>query len=125
MALVIALALMTGLQSELRDRILGSTAHVFVFKQPAFRTTAPRSRRCARFRASSAPRPRSSGARWRRRQGADAFISFKGIDPALEATVTDIEKSIVSGKLTDLNPRNEDELRRHLSRARISRSSSA
>ena len=32
MALIIALALMTGLQSELRDRILGSTAHIFVFK---------------------------------------------------------------------------------------------
>src|SRR4051794_10444256 len=31
MALVIALALMTGLQAELRDRILGATAHVFVF----------------------------------------------------------------------------------------------
>src|SRR5512143_2408412 len=33
MALVIALALMTGLQQELRDRILGSNAHVYVWKQ--------------------------------------------------------------------------------------------
>ena len=33
MALVIALALMTGLQGELRDRILGSNAHVYVWKQ--------------------------------------------------------------------------------------------
>src|SRR5918992_5679982 len=32
MALIIALALMTGLQSELRDRILGSTAHIYVWK---------------------------------------------------------------------------------------------
>src|SRR5215208_4890748 len=32
-ALVIALALMTGLQGELRDRILGASAHVFVCKQ--------------------------------------------------------------------------------------------
>src|SRR5215813_1917206 len=32
MALVISLALMTGLQNELRDRILGSTAHVYVWK---------------------------------------------------------------------------------------------
>src|ERR671925_1079831 len=32
MALIIALALMTGLQGELRDRILGSTAHVYVWK---------------------------------------------------------------------------------------------
>src|SRR5205085_9223278 len=33
MALIIALALMTGLQRELRDRILGSNAHVYVWKQ--------------------------------------------------------------------------------------------
>src|SRR5689334_23693223 len=32
MALVIALALMTGLQNELRDRILGSNPHVYVWK---------------------------------------------------------------------------------------------
>ena len=32
MALLIALALMTGLQAELRDRIVGSSAHIFVHK---------------------------------------------------------------------------------------------
>src|SRR5687768_7235472 len=32
MALIIALALMTGLQGELRDRIVGSAAHVYVWK---------------------------------------------------------------------------------------------
>ena len=32
MALIIALALMTGVQGELRDRIVGSTAHVYVYK---------------------------------------------------------------------------------------------
>src|ERR1700730_19307005 len=31
MALIIALALMTGLQQELRDRILGSNPHVYVW----------------------------------------------------------------------------------------------
>src|SRR3982751_4826436 len=32
MALIIALALMTGVQGELRDRIVGSTAHVYIYK---------------------------------------------------------------------------------------------
>ena len=32
-ALIIALALMTGLQGELRNRILGATAHVYVSKR--------------------------------------------------------------------------------------------
>ena len=33
MALMLSLALMTGLQQELRNRILGATAHIFVWKQ--------------------------------------------------------------------------------------------
>jgi lipoprotein-releasing system permease protein len=32
MALLIVLALMTGLQGELRDRIVGSAAHIYLFK---------------------------------------------------------------------------------------------
>ena len=32
MALIVALALMTGMQQELRDRIIGSAAHVYVYK---------------------------------------------------------------------------------------------
>ncbi len=34
MAVLIALALMTGLQGELRERIVGASAHVYVFKVP-------------------------------------------------------------------------------------------
>src|SRR3954467_1620458 len=34
MAVLIALALMTGLQGELRDRIVGASAHVYVYKLP-------------------------------------------------------------------------------------------
>ena len=35
MALIIALALMTGVQAEMRDRIVGSTAHVLRLRRPA------------------------------------------------------------------------------------------
>ena len=37
MAVIIALALTTGLQGELRDRILGSTAHIYVWKGDGLR----------------------------------------------------------------------------------------
>src|SRR5580765_5768689 len=36
MALIIALALMTGVQGELRDRIVGSSAHVYVYRTGGF-----------------------------------------------------------------------------------------
>ena len=60
MALLIALALMTGLQGELRDRIIGASAHIYVFKLGAVSgTTTPRSGSFARCRTSSARHPGS------------------------------------------------------------------
>ena len=65
MALLIALALMTGLQGELRDRIVGASAHVYVFKLGTGISDYARreSRSCRRCRTSSARRPAS----WARR----------------------------------------------------------
>lgn len=41
MALLIALGLMTGLQGQLRDRIIGSSAQVYVFKVGGFSDIMP------------------------------------------------------------------------------------
>jgi len=49
MALVLALALMTGMQRELRNRILGATAHLFVWKHGGiadYKAESARSARC-------------------------------------------------------------------------------
>jgi lipoprotein-releasing system permease protein len=43
-------------------------------------------------------------------QGGNAFIQVKGIDPVLEATVSDVEKSVVSGNLADLTTTRDDQL---------------
>ena len=107
LALIVAMAMMTGLQSELRDRILGSTAHAFVFKTTGiqdYRAEIAALRRIPRIVGAA---PALIGRAMASSPSADAFISFKGIEPELEATVTEIEKSIVSGKLEDLKPRNE------------------
>jgi lipoprotein-releasing system permease protein len=109
LALIVATAMMTGLQSELRDRILGSTAHAFVFKTTGiqdYRAEIAALRKIPRIVGAA---PALIGRAMASSQGADAFISFKGIEPALETTVTDIEKSMVSGKLEDLRARNEED----------------
>ena len=43
LALVVALGLMTGLQGELRNRILGSTAHIYVWKRGGIDDYTPKS----------------------------------------------------------------------------------
>ena len=104
MALLIALALMTGLQGELRDRIVGSSAHVFVHKVTGYGNYAEdleRFRRMPRVEAAApviqAPGMISGGS-------GTGFVQIKGIDPEREAQVTDIENAIKSGSLSALAP---------------------
>ena len=82
MALVIALALMTGLQGELRDRILGSTAHVYVWKTGGI-DGLPRGGRhaCRPVDGVVGAGPAVMGKALISTDRADAFISLKGVDP--------------------------------------------
>ena len=109
LALILAMAMMTGLQSELRDRILGSTAHAFVFKTTGIEDYHAEIEALRKIPHVIGAAPAFLGRAMASSAGADAFIQFKGIEPELEATVTDIEKSMVAGKLEDLKPRNEDD----------------
>jgi len=109
LALILAMAMMTGLQSELRDRILGSTAHAYVFKTTGIQDYHAEIEALRKIPRVVGAAPALIGRALAQSPSADAFISFKGIDPALEPAVTEIERSIVNGKLTDLTPRNEDD----------------
>ena len=109
LALIVAMAMMTGLQSELRDRILGSTAHAFVFKTTGIQDYRAEIEALRKIPGIVGAAPALMGRAMASSAGADAFIQFKGIEPELEATVTEIEKSIVSGRLEDLKPRSEDD----------------
>ena len=111
MALILALALMTGLQGELRDRIVGSAAHIYVWKVGGGGITEPeqdtkRVRELPRVIGAS---PVILGKALIDSGPEKAFITIKGIDPALEATVTDVGKAMQQGSLAALAGRDEDE----------------
>ena len=109
MALLIALALMTGLQGELRDRIVGSSAHVYVFKMgEGIRDPAAEVARLKRIPHVIGAAPAvigqglvSSG------QSANAPVTIKGIDTTLEPTVTDIRRAMTAGSLDAVRQRPE------------------
>ncbi|HEX5108934.1 MAG TPA: ABC transporter permease [Vicinamibacterales bacterium] len=103
MALVIALALMTGLHTELRDRILGSTAHIFVWRLGGvvdYHADVERIRQVNGV-LGAAPSLTIQGI-ISTDDGAQAFIEIKGVDPALEPAVTDIGKAMQVGSLADV-----------------------
>src|SRR5688500_4666741 len=93
MALIIALALMTGLQGELRDRILGSTAHVYVWKSGGITDYHAEVAKLRQIEGVTGAGPAILGKALISTSRADAFISLKGVDPALEAGVTDIQRA--------------------------------
>ena len=101
-ALIIALALMTGLQGELRDRILGSTAHVYVWKTGGLGDYRAESARLRSFQGVVGAGPAILGKAIARSAQADAFIAIKGIDPSLEPGVTDLGRSMQRGRVAAL-----------------------
>jgi lipoprotein-releasing system permease protein len=106
-ALVIALALMTGLQGELRDRILGSSAHVYVWKQGGITDYRAEAARLRAVPGVTGAAPAILGKALLRTGRGDAFITFKGIDPALEGSVTDLARSVQHGSLQALTTTGE------------------
>ncbi len=109
MALVIALALMTGLQGELRDRILGSTAHVYVWKTGGITDYRGEVTRLQAIDGVVGAGPAVMGKALISTDRADAFISLKGVDPTLEGNVTDVRRAMQSGSISALTPASEDD----------------
>ncbi len=110
-ALIIALALMTGLQGELRDRILGAGAHVYVWKTGGlgddYRAEVARLREVPGVAGAA---PAIIGKAIVRTERGDGFITLKGIDPDLEASVTDLARSMVQGEVDDLEARGDQDV---------------
>src|SRR5687767_6786088 len=107
-AVVIALALMTGLQGELRDKILGSTSHIYVYKSPAIEDYHAEVKKLVARPGVVGAAPAILGQALVYTGRAELPIRIKGIDPALEPMVTDLGRSMQSGSLTALADERED-----------------
>ena len=101
-ALIVALALMTGIQGELRDRILGSTAHIYVWKTGGIEDYHAEVKRLLTVPRVRGAAPGIMGKALISSPSGKSFITVKGIDPALEPNVTDIQTAMQSGRVEDL-----------------------
>ena len=104
MAVLIALALMTGLQGELRDRLVGSAAHVYVLKAGGLKDPQAEVQRLLTVPRVVGAAPIVQGkAMLTTDVDGEAFVEVKGVIPEQERTVTQIERAMVSGSLDALN----------------------
>ena len=101
-ALIVALAMMTGIQGELRDRILGSTAHVYVWKTGGIEDYQAEVRKLMTVPRVVGAGPAIMGKALISSAQGNYFITIKGIDPALEPNVTDIKKAMQTGSVGDV-----------------------
>jgi lipoprotein-releasing system permease protein len=105
MALLIALALMTGLQTELRDRIVGAAAHVYVWKVGGIKDPDAEVKKLRQLPRVTGAAPVRLGKGMITSPANDAFITIKAIDPELEKDVTHLDRALESGSLDGLeNP---------------------
>ncbi len=102
MALVIALALMTGMQGELTDRLVGSNPHIFVFKPMGLHDAEAETQKLRAIPHVIGAAPTVLGKALVSVSGLQEFINLKGIDPVLEASVTDVRGAMRSGSLDEL-----------------------
>ena len=105
MALIIALALMTGLQGELRARLLGAVAHIYLSKAAGFDDYRQEVERLRQIPDVLGAGPAVVGKGVISTNRSDAFITIKGIDPALEVDVTDIRAAMRKGRIEDVAER--------------------
>jgi lipoprotein-releasing system permease protein len=103
MALIIATALMTGVQGEMRDRIVGATAHINVYKTSGGGLLDVDAE-IAKMQVGGVVgvAPVVLGPAMIQLAGRAEPIQLKGIDPAREVQVTDLAGAMQQGSLADL-----------------------
>src|SRR5690348_9762901 len=107
MALIVILSVMNGLEGELRGRLLSLSAHARIFVPAGATTTPDWSALASRVRAA----PNVTGAAPYIEVEALAVrkpemlpVRLRGIDPGHEGEVARVAKSLIEGRLADLEP---------------------
>jgi lipoprotein-releasing system permease protein len=103
-ALVVALALTTGLQGEMRDRMLGSMPHIYLARIAEGGVPDPAAER-TRFTALPhvvGAAPVVIGPALVRAGERSAFVTLKGVDTAIEASVTELPAKMIAGRFDAL-----------------------
>ena len=104
MALVIALAMTTGVQGEMRDRLLASTAHVYVWRDGGIVDYQADVQKLMSIDGIVGVGPAILDKAMISSESMRGFINIKGIDPVLEQKVTEIEQTMQEGDISGLAP---------------------
>jgi len=103
-ALIATLAVMTGFKEDLRDKILGTNSHIVISDRTRdtmkdYRVVLDKVKKIPHVLAAT---PFIYNQVLLTTGGSVSGVVLRGIDPALEPTVTDVQKNLVQGALSDI-----------------------
>ena len=105
MALIIVLAVMTGFEMDLKEKILGTNAHVVILKNGSPIDNYPElMQKLVKYDGVIAATPFIYNQVMLSTGKSVSGVVLRGIDPDSDQKVTNLHKSMVSGKLSALLP---------------------
>jgi len=102
MALIIVIGVMTGFDRDLRDKIIGSNAHILVERETGLKNYENIVAKLKPIPGITATAPYIHGNVFLESRQRAMSLILRGVDPAREANVTKIDQYLASGKIGNL-----------------------
>jgi lipoprotein-releasing system permease protein len=102
MALIIVIGVMTGFDRDLRDKIIGSNAHILIERETGLKNYETVAAQIKPIKGITAMAPYIHGNVFLESRQRAMSLILRGIDPSKEARVTKINQYMASGKIEDL-----------------------
>ena len=102
MALIIVIGVMTGFDHDLREKIVGANAHVFVERETGIKNYTQLDERLRSLPGVIASTPYIHGNVFLEAGTRAASLILRGVDPSSEGAVTRINSYLAQGKVADL-----------------------
>jgi lipoprotein-releasing system permease protein len=102
MALIIVIGVMTGFDHDLREKIVGANAHIFVERETGIKDYIQLNERLKNLPEVIAATPYIHGNVFLEEGTRAASLILRGVDPASEGAVTRINSYLAKGKVADL-----------------------
>ena len=102
MALIVVIAVMTGFDNDLRDKIIGTNAHLVIEKETGVQNLDEIRNTIDALAGIAGSTPYIHGSIFLEDNGQAQGVGIRGVYPKTEALVTKVKDYLVKGKLDDL-----------------------
>lgn len=104
MALIVVIGVMTGFDRDLRDKIIGTNAHIMVERETGLKNYTEIADKLKQIKGITYQSPYIHGNVFLESSQRAMSLILRGVDPAQESKITKINQYLSSGKIEALQP---------------------